>query len=468
VSTATDPVLSRSTAAVASVDESTAATPSAEEPGVPRPKWLERAEKTLAEAELALAAGNERVARKRLSKVLKLLAGGADDSTLVDMKDDIADLLSQAEEELSPPVPEAASPPDTLDVTDEQLKAAPPAAPGPPSDAKKFSYSMPIDANDPLVKKYISLYTNETRYRNNLQAAFNRMAVHRAMVLKEIDSLGLPRELQYLPLVESEYQIRAVSRAGAVGLWQFMTVTGRNMGLKINYWIDERLDPVKSTKSALHHLKDLHDWFQSWPLALAAYNRGIYGIQRDLESTRSPDFSSLSNRGALPNETEHYVPKFMALTLIGDNAETYGFTAPKAPKNPPVDEIVLPKPLDLKIAAKCAKTTEDAIRDLNPTLRLWCTPKDETSFPLRIPRGTKEQTLACLAETKDWTPASELVKYRVKRGDFLGRIASRYKTTVAAVMKENRLSSPKRIRVGQILRIRPGRGFKGKKEKGSK
>jgi membrane-bound lytic murein transglycosylase D len=209
-------------------------------------------------------------------------------------------------------------------------------------------------------------------------------------------------------------------------------------------------------------LKDLHDWFQSWSLALAAYNRGLYGIQRDLEFTRSPDFSTVSDRGGLPGETEHYVPKFMALTILADNAEAYGFTLPSAKKLPAYDEIQLPKPLDLKIAAGCAGATEDELRELNPTLRLWCTPKDEGPFALRLPKGTKEKTQACLDVTKDWTPSSGIVKYRVKRGDFLGRIAALHHTTAQAIMRENRLSSPKRLRVGQVLRIRPGRGYKGK------
>lgn len=436
----------------------------AEPAALVRPKWLDKAQEAYGEALKAEEAGDVRTARRRLSKALKTLADGPDDAALMELKEEIAALLARVEEDLAPPPPPEEPPPPavTLQPTAEELSEAPPAPPPPPAvEEKKRGYALPIDAEDPRVKKYISLYTTNPRYRANLQAAFNRMTLYRTMILKEIEAQGLPRELVYLPLVESEYQTRAVSRAGAVGLWQFMSLTGRNLGLNVNYWIDERLDPQKATKAALRHLKDLHDWFKTWPLALAAYNRGIYGLQRDLASTRSPDFSSVAGRGALPEETELYVPKFMAVTLIGDNAEAYGFKVPPAQIAPAADDIQLPKPLDIKVAAACAGTDEDQIRALNPSLRLWCTPKNEESFTLKIPKGARKKMQECLDNTKDWTPGADVVKHRVKRGDTIGHIAARYKTTTKAVMADNRMSNPKRLRVGQVLRIRPGKKYKG-------
>ena len=429
-----------------------------EESAEARPAWLDKAEKLQAEAAKALDSGDVRAARKKLSKALRILAEDADEGTVKALKDDAGAVLSRAEDEADAlPEPEETSTSDALDVTPQELSAAPVAA----STWAAPGSAMGVAPDDTVVKKYISLYTGHPRRRASLQDAFQRMARHRAVIESELRDLGLPHELLYLPLVESEYQTRAVSRAGAVGLWQFMARTGRMAGLKINFWIDERLDPVKSTRAALRHLKDLHDWYQSWPLALAAYNRGSPGLERDLTFTRSPDFASAAQRGALPGETEQYVPKFMAVTSIAENAADYGFRIPPAVETSTAsDRIVLPKPLDLKVAAQCAGTTEDEIRELNPVLRLWCTPKDETSFALNLPPGTADKTQACLALVKDWTPAADVLKYRVKRGDYLGRIASRYRTTIKEVMRENHLSSPKRLRVGQVLRIRPGRKFR--------
>ena len=430
-----------------------------EETAEARPAWLDRAENLQAEASKAFEAGNLRAARKKLSKALRFMAEDADEATVKALKDGAGAVLSRAEEEADAlPEPEETTLSNTLDVTPQELSAAAPAA---ASTGTAPGNAMGIVPDDPLVKKYISLYTGNPRRRAGLQEAFQRMARHRAVIEKELRDLDLPHELLYLPIVESEYQTRAVSRAGAVGLWQFMTRTGRMAGLKINFWIDERLDPVKSTRSALRHLKDLHDWYQSWPLALAAYNRGGPGLERDLAFTRSPDFASVAQRGALPGETEQYVPKFMAVASIAESAADYGFTLPPAEAaSAASDRIVLPKPLDLKVAAQCAGTTEDQIRELNPVLRLWCTPKDEASFALNLPKGSTDKTQACLALVKDWTPAADVLKYRVKRGDYLGRIAARYRTTVKDVMRENHLSSPKRLRVGQVLRIRPGRKFR--------
>ena len=325
---------------------------------------------------------------------------------------------------------------------------------------EKF-HGIPVDPDDPLVKKYIGITTGVGR--RSMQAALDRMALYRPMILKYIQEAEMPRELLYLPIMESEYQNSAVSSAGAVGLWQMMVPTGRASGLKINYWVDERRDPEKATRAALRCLKDLHTWFEDWPLALAAYNRGVYGIQRDMAFTRSTDFSDLVKRQGLPKETEHYVPKLMASILIADNASDYGFTLLEDREGPLLEDVTLSKPLDLQIAGRCAGIPEREIRDLNPSLRLWCTPKNEVPFVLKIPSGRKTSFLEALAQVKDWTPVPDMVKYRIKKGDFLGKIAKQYDTSVNALKKDNRIQNAKRLRPGQVLIVRPGRLFKGPK-----
>lgn len=422
----------------------------------PKPDWLIRAERTFAEGAAAEAAGDARTARRRYARALKIFADGADDATLLDLRPEIAELLS-----LAPDVPfarpcEEEPKTEVRPVTVQEFKAA--GAPAGVGTSTK-TYALPIHPDDPLVKRYVTLYSGALRDRT--QAAIDRMAQHQKMILTALSDEGLPSELLYLPVIESEYQPFAVSRAGAVGMWQFMPTTAKYAGLKVNYWIDERRDPVKSTHAALKTLKSLYDWFDDWHLALAAYNRGMYGIQRDLEFTRSTDFNLLSKRQGLPTETEHYVPKLMAVVVIAQNYKAYGFRPPDPTRRPRPDEVVLERPLDLKVAAGAAQTTEDVIRELNPSVRLWCTPQNEAQFLFRIPAGSKERFLAELAKVKDWTPSPGFVKYKVQKGDILGRIAQRYRTTAAAIQRDNKISDPRRVRPGQVLVIRPGRGFKG-------
>jgi membrane-bound lytic murein transglycosylase D len=123
--------------------------------------------------------------------------------------------------------------------------------------------------------------------------------------------------------------------------------------------------------------------------------------------------------------------------------------------------ILLERPLDLKVAAACAGVSESVIRELNPSILLWVTPNNEPNFKLRIPAGTEKKFRAALAQVKEWTPSPGFVRYKVQRGDFLGRIAKRYRTTAAAIQRENKIANPNRLRPGETLVIRPGRGFKG-------
>ncbi len=127
----------------------------------------------------------------------------------------------------------------------------------------------------------------------------------------------------------------------------------------------------------------------------------------------------------------------------------------------PPDTVVLNRPLDLKVAAACAGVSESVIRELNPSVRLWVTPSNEASFAFKVPAGSKDRFLAALAQVKDWNPSPGHVRYTVQKGDILGRIAARFRTTPAAIQRENKLASAHRLRPGQVLVIRPGRGFKG-------
>lgn len=350
--------------------------------------------------------------------------------------------------------------PLALDVSPEELAGVVPMGPRPDGDGK---YTIKIDPENSLTQKYLALYTKSKRWSLVLQA-LERSGRHRDMILNKLEGEGLPKELLWLVMVESEFKVKGLSRAGAGGLWQLMPATAKKLGLKVNYWIDERYDPEKSTKAALKYLKELYDLFDDWHLALAAYNRGEHGIGKDLAFSKSVKFDQLTTRSALPRETEDFVPKFMACVILGDNPKDYGFD-PKYENQEPYDTVVLEKPLDLKIAAACAGVPEEKIRELNPAIAAWCTPINYPEFKLRIPTGTKERFQEKLTQVKDWNPRREFVRYKVRSGDMLGAMARRHHTTVEAIMKDNKIKNARMLRPGQVLNIRPGKGYFSAKDR---
>jgi len=349
-----------------------------------------------------------------------------------------------------------------LDVSKEELKGTENLGTEKVEEEIKETYTIPIDIENSIVSKYIMAYTQGER-KKAITEALGRSGRYREMILAVLEEYGLPRELVYLPMVESLYKVTAYSRARAVGLWQLMETPARNLGLVINYWIDERRDPEKSTRAALKFLKDLYTWFNDWHLALAAYNRGEGGIGRDLQFSKAVDFNQLVEREALPRETENFVPKFMACVTIGENYQDYGFS-PNFETPPTYEEVVLDKVVDLEIIAKCAGTTEARIRELNPALTAWCTPKNYADFRLKLPPGTKETFLNNIAEVRDLTPGRGFIRYKVKKGDILGKVARKYYTTVYAIKRDNNIRNINRIGIGQILIIRPGRKYFAEKD----
>ncbi|MFH1724592.1 MAG: transglycosylase SLT domain-containing protein [Elusimicrobiota bacterium] len=343
--------------------------------------------------------------------------------------------------------------PSTLDVRDDELQTEP--ANGIP-EPRARPHVIEIDPDNETTKKFVHLYTSKRPA--DVAAALARSGRYRDMIVSALRKARLPEELFYLVMAESEYKLKALSRSGAGGLWQFMPFTGRGYGLEVSYWVDERYDPEKATRAAIRYLSELREWFGDWHLAIAAYNRGENGIGRDLQFSRATDFATLSERGALPQETHHYVPKFMACVLIGENPERYGLNV-EYEKPEPYDIVAIERDLDLEIAARCAGTTKAVLQRLNPELRAWCTPKKRKGYPLRVPKGTKDAFLSELAKVKDWNPGPQFVRYQVRKGDYLGKIASRYRTTVKSIARLNDIRDPRLIRPGMVLKVRPGKGF---------
>ncbi len=306
-------------------------------------------------------------------------------------------------------------------------------------------YQIPMILND-SVENHLEYF--KTRGRDIFQLWLDR-SVRFIPVMKEIfKEKNLPEDLVYVAMIESGFNPYAVSWARAVGPWQFMASTGKLYGLKINWWIDERKDPIKSTYAAAEHFKDLHNLFGSWSLALASYNAGAAKVQRAVLRTRSEDFWDLKASHYIRKETKNYIPKYMAATIIAKNPEAYGFTMPKVDPFT-FDEVDIRETTDLRLIARCAGTSYEEIKELNPELKRWVTPPDSDNYILRIPKGTKQAFLSNFAAVP---PEQKIkwVRHEVKRGETLSGLAKEYNTTPDAIrdintLRRNRLAPGKHL-----------------------
>ena len=308
-------------------------------------------------------------------------------------------------------------------------------------------YNIPMVLND-SVENHIEYF--KTRGRDAFQRWLDRSARYIPVMKDIFREKNMPEDLVYVAMIESGFNPYAVSWAKAVGPWQFMPATGKLYGLKIDWWIDERKDPIKSTQAAAEHLKDLHNLFGSWPLALASYNAGAGKVQRAVLRTRSDDFWDLKASRYIRKETKNYVPKWMAATIIAKNPEAYGFTL--SPYEPyAFDQVVLEESTDLRLAARCAGCTYEEIKELNPEIKRWITPPQYDRYTLRLPSGKKEAFLANYTAI----PPEQKIKWErheVKRGETLTAIAKRYHTAPETLRDVNGLKK-KGIAPGKHLLI---------------
>lgn len=308
-------------------------------------------------------------------------------------------------------------------------------------------YQIPMVLNE-SVENHLEYF--KTRGRDVFQKWLDRSARYIPVMKDILREKNLPEDLVYVAMIESGFNPYAISWARAVGPWQFMPETGKLYGLKIDWWVDERKDPIKSTQAAAEHLKDLHNLFGSWPLAMASYNAGAGKVQRAVLRTRSEDFWDLKASRYIRRETKNYVPKYMAATIIAKNPEAYGFVV--QPYDLFVyDEVIISESIDLRLAARCAGTTYDVIKELNPELKRWVTPPDATNYILRVPKGNGAQFTASFASV----PADQKIRWErhlVAKGETLAGIATQYNTSPEAIRDVNNLKK-NRIIPGKHLLI---------------
>ncbi len=320
-----------------------------------------------------------------------------------------------------------------------------------PRESRRLQFSQKV-IDDPKVRHFVKYYSITAK--NSFHELLERSGKYMPMIAKVLKQEGLPEELGYLALLESEFVVNATSRSGAVGLWQFIAPTARRYGLRVDRWVDERRDPVKSTRAAAAYLKDLHDYYGRWFLATAAYNAGPGNVDKALRQTRAKDFWSIRAKARLNEETRNFVPRFVAIALIAGNPQKYGFHDIVYP--PPLDyeEVELAAPMKLEMLAKLAETNVSTIRNLNPALLRQATPPGESVYRLNLPVGQASTFLAKLNDKlleKDREPV-KVVTHEVKKGETLFSIARLYGLTARALMEFNGLKTA-RIRIGQKLAI---------------
>lgn len=320
-----------------------------------------------------------------------------------------------------------------------------------------------------VVKRYIITYTTRKTLMENV---LGRSQYYFPMIEEELDRAGLPIELRMLPVVESALSPTAISRAGATGLWQFMYTTGKVYGLEVNSFIDQRRDPVLSTKAACRYLKDLYGIYEDWTLALAAYNCGPGNVNKAIKRAgdQAEDFWDIYPY--LPAETRGYVPSFIAATYA--YTFSYQHDIAPAPTAMPLatDTVMISRPMHFDQITSTIDLPKEVLRSLNPQYKMDIIPAVGKSYSLTLPLGE----VARFLENEDSINAKDTVymaqylkpsrtdpsqkvfslesfTYRVKSGDTLSSIAKRHNVSVAQLMKWNNLKNAHKLRIGQKLEI---------------
>jgi membrane-bound lytic murein transglycosylase D len=303
---------------------------------------------------------------------------------------------------------------------------------------------LPLSVND-AVLGYINYFSN--RGHKTLLAGLQRSGRYRPMIQRILDEEGIPQEIIHLAQAESGFIPRAVSRAAAGGMWQFLKWRGNEYGLKQTAFTDDRMDPEKATRAAAHHLRDLYHEFGDWYLALAAYNCGPGTVEKAVERTGYADFWELRSRGVLPAETTNYVPIILAMTIMEKNAAEYGIEGFQL--DPPLvyDTVETTAATSLTLVADILDLPFAELAALNPASLRGMIPAD---FSLHVPKGSGNPLVAAL----QLIPANHLDAWRMHRvgsGETMATIGKRYGVTPANIVSVNRLDSAQAVEGDRLL-----------------
>lgn len=346
----------------------------------------------------------------------------------------------------------------------DAVKAVPEVAPVPVTvqedkdRSKELTAITQYDSNpaaEKAVDKNLTLFSDRMKERFSIW--LERSGRYLDLMKEILKEKSIPEDIVFLPIIESGFNPNAYSVARAVGPWQFISATAKRYGLKIDWWKDERKDPVKSTEAAASYLSDLHDMFGSWSLAMAAYNAGEGKILRALNRTKSDNYWALLNTTHIRRETKEYVPRFIAASLIASNPGEYGFENLSYHAPLQYDEVILDKPLDIDVAARCAETTPDVIKEFNPELRRWSTPPNVKTYTLRIPAGKKDVFMETLKDIPEDSRFS-IETYIVKKGDTISKIAGKVGIPLNVLLELNG-NGIKSAKAGEKVYVPPKNKF---------
>ncbi len=310
-------------------------------------------------------------------------------------------------------------------------------------------FDIPIVLND-KVEHCIILF--QTTIRDKFVTWLSRSGKYSPFMRNLLKEQGLPEDLVYMALIESGFDPYAYSRSKAVGPWQFIDQTGKRYGLKVNWWVDERRDPEKSTIAAAKYLKDLYEMFACWYLAAAGYNAGEYKIIKAMKRFRTEDFWALTKYRYLKRETKDYVPLMIAAALVAKDPEKYGFTDIEYQEPLRYVKVKVPKLTDLSLIAKACEMPLEEIKELNPELRRGVTPPNEPEYEIKIPFVKKNLF------TRNFEALQPLEKFQfkthvVKKGETLKGIAKLYRVDLDPLFEINSMNKKSSLSKGMNILI---------------
>jgi membrane-bound lytic murein transglycosylase D len=302
----------------------------------------------------------------------------------------------------------------------------------------------------PRLIEYLVFYRDDPRGHRIMKGWLEDQGRYRDMILAALREAKLPEDLLYVAMIESGYNPQTSSYAGAAGLWQFMPAGGRIYGMRIDRWVDERNDPIRSTIAVLDYFKDLHQRFGDWHLALAAFNAGYGAVLRSVARYNTNDYWKLSEvENGLAWETTLYVPKAIAAAICGRNREKLGFGTLKVEAPERWEDVAVPGSVSLATIARAVGASADDLARLNPHLRRHRTPPGEAGYVVRVPRGTGETFARKLADLRsDWDGADA---YVMAHGERFEDVATTFGISTRKLKALNEIAHESEVGGGSVL-----------------
>lgn len=319
----------------------------------------------------------------------------------------------------------------------------------PPPDAPvvdlEAAASIPIPEHR-TINSAVRLFSVDMK--DSIQTSLLRSARYKNLIDQALAEHKLPKGLAYLPVIESAYLPTLTSRVGAYGIWQFMPDTAREYGLRVDWWVDERADPERSTRAAAAYLRDLYRMFDDWALALAAYNCGPGRVRRTLNEAGASSFWELLDQGLLPKETRGYVPTFYATLRIASDPESHGFELGK-PVDPDGRSVEVRGPVSLAYIAEAIGVDEELLKDMNPALRRGVVPPGRAA--VRVPAKHAE-TLAARADAlREEDAYVKYCSFKLRQGDTIRKLAKKIGTKPETILAMNGLGAGDRVPAGRSI-----------------